>query len=98
MARTFRNRHTVAKGWEVRDNGKPYYKNSPWGRAFTGSGKEFQDFWAIPRYRRSLYRCENGWARHKYNQTYRTKTNHLLRTGRWEDILPPTGTGGWLSW
>ncbi len=98
MARTFRNRHTVAPGWSVRDNGTAYYKNSPWGRDSWGPNEEFWDRWEIPKYRRSIYRCETGWVRRQYNRLYRAKTNHLLRTDRWEDILPPRGTCGWLSW
>ena len=33
-----------------------------------------------------------------WSKAYRARTKHQLRTGQWEDILPPCKTSGWLSW
>lgn len=90
MARTKRNRSTIPDGWTVRDDGYPYYHGKDrWGRA--GDVE-------MPKYRRSLYRCEQTWARRMDNQKYRNKTKHLVRMGKWDDIIPQTRTSGWLSW
>ena len=90
MARTKRNKATVPAGWSVRDDGCLYHNgNNVWGR--TGNLN-------MPKYRRSVYRCEQTWARRMDNRRYRHWANHLTRTGRWEDIFPQTRTSGWLSW
>jgi hypothetical protein len=90
MARTLRNKNTVPVGWTVRDNGCPYFLgNDKWGR---------DNNLSLPEYRRSIYRCEVTGARREHNRRYRTRMNHLVRTGRWEDIFPPTRTSGWESW
>jgi hypothetical protein len=90
MAHTFRNKNTVPVGWTVRDNGLSYLN----GNDVMGRNTSTRP----PKYRRSFYRCEQTSERRNYNRTYRAKTNHLVRIGRWDDILPPTGTSGWLSW
>lgn len=95
MARTTRNKNTVPVGWTVRDDGMPYHNgNDVWGNKLWEENPHYR----VPKYRRSYYRCERTGARRSFNRTYRAQTNHLVRTGRWEDILPPTRTSGWLSW
>ena len=87
MARTFRNKNTIAVGWTVRDDGIAYRGAQP-------------STWAdhpAP-YRRSIYRCEGPDARRQWSVTYRAYMNHMVRIGRWEDILRPTRTSGWDTW
>lgn len=95
MARTFRNKKTVPVGWTVRDDGRPYFNgDDPWGRGLRLDNNHFR----CPRYRRRITRCEPTEYRRLSNRAYRTRTNRQVRLGRWEDILPPTGTEGWLYW
>ena len=96
MARTFRNKSTLPVGWTVRDDGMPYRNgNDLFGNSLYDEVSRNR---TSPKYRRPRYRCERTGARRQYNWTYRAKTNHLTRVGRWEDILPPTRTSGWLTW
>lgn len=87
MARTFRNKNTIPVGWTVRDNGGVYF----------GSEPATPDFRPVP-YRRNYFCCEQAGPRRQWSKTYRARTNHLVRTGRWDDLLRPTRTGGWDSW
>jgi len=87
VARTFRNKNTIAVGWSVRDNGISYF----------GSLPATWDF-RPPLYRRSIYRCEDTGPRREHNQKYRARMRHLVRTGRWDEVVPPTRTSGWESW
>lgn len=87
MARTFRNKSTLPAGWTVRDNGVAYFGAIPTTFAFRPAP-----------YRRSLYRCETTGPRRTSNRLYRARMNHLVRTGRWEEVLSPTRTSGWESW
>jgi len=90
MARTYRNKSSLPVGWTVRDDGRPYFHgDDPWG---------LENEVAVPKYRRSHYRCESGENRQKTNQEYRARTNLQVRTGRWEDVLPFTRTSGWETW
>jgi len=95
MARTFRNKTTLPVGWAVRDDGRLYHNgNDVWGQALLKEDSSF----SLPEYRRNFDRCEQTWARRQSNRHYRNQMNHLVRTGRWEDISLPTRTSGWLSW
>ena len=95
MARTFRNKSTIAHGWTVRDDKRPYrLGNDRWGRDHRHEDPECR----APKYRRSLYRCETTWERRNHNGRYRAQVRNLLRVERWDDILPPHRTSGWLSW
>jgi len=90
MARTFRNRHTIAKGWTVRDDGRPYWN---------GTDKYG---WEIgvrpPKYRRPIYRCEIAYFRREHYRKYRTRVKSLIHHGRFDEILMPRRTSGWSTW
>lgn len=95
MSRTTRNRKSIPHDWTVRDNGRPYRN----GNGLFGNDLfEKQGYVHKPRYRRHWSRCEITKNRRIHYQQYRARTNHLVRTGRWEDILPPKRTEGRLTW
>ena len=93
MSRTIRNRHTTPKEFQVHDGGRLYLEGR--GR-FTLSLFDEINCW--PTYRRSPFRCERTSYRRKYNRQYRKKSNLFVRTGRFDQIMPPRRSSGWLSW
>lgn len=86
MSRTFRNRHTVPHGYEVRDGGRVCR------RSLAEAHHEPRPF------RRWLLRCESAPARREHAAWYRRVCNGLLRVGREEEIPPFRGTSGWMTW
>ncbi len=88
MSRTFRNRHGTPKGYVVRDGKELSLKD--------GTPVPMWDRWV--RIRRSIYRTEKTGPRRQFNRDYRTRTNHLVRMGRWDEVMSPRRTSGWLSW
>ena len=96
MSRTFRNRHSTPWGYVVWDGQELSLKDGtrvpPWDRWCAPPGAR----WV--RIRRSIFRTEKAGPRRQFNRDYRTRTNHLVRIGRWEEVMPPRRTGGWLSW
>lgn len=109
MSRTFRNRHTIPKGWVVRDDGNPYLDGhdrygrkaiEEYERKIQYHNKYFSHLYTpqVPKYRRSLYRCEVGWIRTIWYRKYRRRSNLQVRNWQWDEILPPTRTSGWLTW
>ena len=97
MARTTRNKNLthMNKNWSVRDDGLPYRLG---GDIFGNSLYERGEPNDMPRYRRKWSRCERASFRRMHYQSYRAKTKNLLRTGRWDDIIDPKRTSGWLTW
>jgi hypothetical protein len=111
MSRTFRNRHAVPKGYEVRDGGGLFYPSCcPNKKAQRAS------WWAIvnpytdhrcpchlrwnqsTKFRRGWYRTERKAYRKLDFQQYRNRMKNLMRHERWEEILPYCRTGGRLTW
>ena len=96
MSRTYRNRHTVPHGYEVRDGGRLCRSGaSCTARDEVADGRLL----SRPRPYRRFYRCcESAPARREHSAWYRRVCHHLLREGRDEDILPFRGTSGWKTW
>ena len=107
MARTTRNKNFCPEGWMVRDNRWLYYHGeteSFWWDLSWDWEKDLQR--GVPReaipdapayvpYVPSIYSKERTWFRRAMNRNYRSRTNHMVRTGRWDDLFAPVKTGGW---
>jgi len=95
MSRTTRNRTTVPHGWTVRDDGLPYWDGNDLyaNNVFDETGHSI-----VPRYRRRWAQCEKASYRRAHHRAYRARVRHLMDKGRYEDIIPPRRTGGWLTW
>jgi len=49
-------------------------------------------------HRRRWINKEKTWERRQWSRDYRARMNHLVRTGRFDEIVKPCRTCGWLSW
>ena len=106
MARTYRNRHTVPKGYVVRDDGWLFYPtccpNKKAQRAswyyFNEVGcpchRELRDL----HFRSKVYRKELKSYRKAHYKAYSAKVKALMVHEDWENIPRFRRTSGWLTW
>lgn len=88
MSRTFRNKNAVPHGYEVRDDGELYCKE-------TGTRCSWH---SRARFRRAPYRKERKAERKEHYRQYRSKVRDRMRHEDWEGIPRYRRTGGWLTW
>jgi hypothetical protein len=114
MSRTFRNRHAVPHGWEVRDGGSVFHEDFPNNKAFREARTGWQQEWwdatgawrssargspfTPPRFRRRWSRIEKKPYRKVHYRRYRAQVKNRMRHEDWEHIPRFTRTSGWLTW
>lgn len=108
MARTYRNRSLLPKGWTRRDDGVAYYNgNDPGGKKHLAiyPGFTYKEIGPLAFESRlipsSVHCC--AWSEKKryrkaHYREYKAKVKNLMRHEKYDDILPFRRTGGWLTW
>lgn len=109
MSRTYRNRHSVPKGWTVRDDGREYHESAPTRKA----QREQLEEWRVQTGRSHARECPNyyppsyrtRWTRKelkKYRKAhyvrYRAQVKNRMAHEEWDRIPRFRRTGGWLTW
>ena len=103
MSRTFRNRHSVPKGWVVRDDGLIYntdhcectqVRETRWRR---GERCACQNY-PLVEFRRHVYRKESKSYRKAWYHEYRVKVKDRMRHGESESLPRLRRTCGYLTW
>lgn len=104
MSHTYRNRHSVPKGYEVRDGGDLYYPTC------CANQEAKMASWLAPevcfchpwqgtvRYRRSFLRKELKKHRKAHYRQWRSRCKDRMRHGDWDNLPQHRRTGGWLTW
>jgi len=106
LSHTYRNRHAVPKGYEVRDGGELFYpsccpdksaQRASW-RALYPDRCKCHPRWNECNFRRGWHSKERKAERKLHYRSYRNKMKQRMLHERWEQIIPYCKTSGWLTW
>lgn len=101
MARTYRNRRTVPKGWVVRDGNEPFCTSCcPNWETRRMKGRPYCGCYGGPqqRFRSRIWSKERKDVRKEHYKSYRAKVKDRMRHEEWENLPRFRRTSGWLTW